>query len=108
MVRHIVWWTLKPHAVGRTADENVMHIQKASAMLHGYPTVHVIEVSNKVQPSTTVPAKVVLCSSHDNMDDFQAFTGSDVYKQFMDMVGELADSVQCIDYVVDRDPNLPQ
>lgn len=106
MVRHIVWWTLKDQADGRTADENVWHIQQASAMLHGLPWINTIEVCNKVQPSTTVPANVVLTVTLNDMEALENYHKDPVHVQFAQMVDKLADSRNVIDYVVDLDPAL--
>lgn len=106
MVRHIVWWTLKDQAEDRTADENAWRIQQASAMLHGMPNLLTIEVSSKVQPSTTVPAKVVLTTTHKNMADLEAYRNDPVHLQFAAMVNELATSRNAIDYALDEDPKL--
>lgn len=106
MVRHIVWWTLKNEAGGRTADENAWHIQQASAMLHGMPSLMTIEVSAKVEASTTVPAKVVLSTTHKNMADLETYRNDPVHLQFAAMVNELATSRNAIDYALDEDPKL--
>lgn len=106
MIRHIVWWNLKDQADGREAAANVWHIQQASAMLHGDPNVVTIEVCNKVEPSTTVPAQSVLTTTHKTIEDLEAFRSTPVYKQFMDMVNKLALSHDVIDFSVDLDPSL--
>lgn len=101
MIRHIVWWTLKEFAEGRTAPENAWHIQQTSAMLHGMPALISVEVSAKVQPSTTVPAQVVLMSTHKDMEDLQKYKDNPVHQQFADMVGKLAASRNAIDYALE-------
>ncbi len=98
MIRHIVWWTLKEHANGRTRDENAMHILKSSAMLHGLPSLRSIEVSSKVEGSTTVPAHVVLTTTHDNIEDLQAYANDPVHLEFAGMVKELVSSRNAIDF----------
>lgn len=103
MVRHIVWWTLKEQANGRTAVENAWHIQQASAMLHGMPALISVEVSAKVQPSTTVPCQVVLMSTHKDMEDLQKYKDNPVHLQFAKMVTELSTSRNAIDYALDKD-----
>lgn len=101
MIRHIVWWTLKEHSHGRSAAENAWHIQQASAMLHGMPEVISVEVSAKVQPSSTVPAQVVLFSTHNNMEALEAYKNNPVHLKFAEMVTELSLTRNCIDYAVE-------
>ena len=46
MVRHIVWWTLKPEAEGRTAAENAKLIkQRLEALMGQSPSLQSLEVS---------------------------------------------------------------
>ena len=49
MVRHIVWWTLKPEAEGRTAAENAKLIkQRLEALMGQIPSLKSLEVSYAV------------------------------------------------------------
>lgn len=100
MIRHIVWWTLKPHAEGRTAAENALRIEEASAMLHGMPNVLSVEVSAKVQPSSTVPAQVVLMSSHEDVAAMEAYKADPVHLKFAALISVVCESRNCIDYAV--------
>lgn len=101
MIRHVVWWTLKKYAEGRSDAENARYIEQASAMLRGMPNVLSIEVSAKVQPSATVPAQVVLMSSHKDMADLEAYKANPVHMQFAEKISAVSDSRNCIDYAVD-------
>ena len=48
MVRHIVWWTLKPEAEGRTAAENAKLIkQRLEALMGQIPSLKSLEVSDR-------------------------------------------------------------
>lgn len=100
MIRHIVWWTLKPHTGEQTADDNANFILNASAELQGGPHAESVEVSAKVQSSTTVPAKVVLQATFKDKAAMQAYLDDPVHKRFADMVAERATSRNCIDYEV--------
>ena len=101
MIRHIVWWTLKEHAEGRSAAENAQHLVNASAMLHGMPMVHSVEVSCLIQPTSTVPAQVVLQSSHDDMAALKAYAEDPVHLQFAEKVNAVAASRNALDYSVE-------
>lgn len=102
MIRHIVWWTLKEHADHRSLAENLEHIQQASAMLHGMPSVRSVEVSAKVQPSTTVPAQLVLMSTHDTFADLESYQQDPVHLQFAEKIKAISTSRNCIDYSLDE------
>lgn len=103
MIRHIVWWTLKERANGRSIAENIEHIRAASAMLHGMPALLSIEVSAKVLPSSTEPAQIVLMSTHKTTEDLEQYRVNPVHLQFAKLIGEVASSRHCIDYGIDED-----
>lgn len=98
MIRHIVWWTLKEHAKGKSMAVNLSHIQAASAELHGLPSVHTIQISAKVLPSTTVPAQLVLTTTHKTMEDLEAYKIDPVHVNFAKMLEEYVTSRNCIDF----------
>ena len=51
MVRHIVWWTLKPEAEGRTAAENAKLIkQRLDCLLYTSPSPR--DISGSRMPSS--------------------------------------------------------
>ena len=59
MVRHIVWWTLKPEAEGRTAAENAKLIkQRLEALMGQIPSLKSLEVSYDFLPTCTMPVNV--------------------------------------------------
>lgn len=100
MLRHIVWWTLKSHTNGQTAADNVYFINNASAELQNNPHTSSIEVSAKVESSSTVPAQVVMLATFDTADKLAAFENDPITKRFEDMVKEKATSRNCINYEV--------
>ena len=65
MVRHIVWWTLKPEAEGRTAAENAKLIkQRLEALMGQIPSLKSLEVSYDFLPTCTMPVNVILMTTH--------------------------------------------
>ena len=65
MVRHIVWWTLKPEAEGRTAAENAKLIkQRLEALMGQIPSLKSLEVSYDFLPTCTMPVNVILMTEH--------------------------------------------
>lgn len=100
MLRHIVWWTLKPHTENHSAAENIFFIHEASAELQSNPNASEVEVSAKVESTSTVPAQVVLLATFDNIDKKLAFENDPVTQRFLKMVEERATSKNIIDYEV--------
>lgn len=103
MIRHIVWWTLKEQANGRTADENAWHILKSSASLRVIPEMLSLEVSRKIEASSSVPAGIVLTTTHKNMEELDAYRNNPVHLQFAAMLNELVNSRNVIDFEFDPD-----
>lgn len=98
MIRHIVWWTLKDQAQEQKLAEAIERIRQASAMLHGLPSLTSVEVSAKIQPSSTVPAQVALMSTHKTFEDLRQYQEDPVHLRFARLMGELAASRSCLDY----------
>lgn len=98
MIRHIVWWTLKHEADGASPAENAARIVAASSVLHNLPSVLSVEVSNKIQPTTTVAVQVILTSTHKDLDALKQYQVDPVHVKFAKFITSLSDSRQCIDY----------
>ena len=91
MVRHIVWWTLKPEAEGRTAAENAKLIkQRLEALMGQIPSLKSLEVSYDFLPTCTMPVNVILMTTYAEHPAHVA-----VGKELIKLVTE---SRQAIDY----------
>lgn len=101
MIRHIVWWTLKKEAQGKTAAENAWQVVQASAMLKGIASARSVDVSGKIEPGTTVPCQIVLVSTHDNSESLDAYKKDPVHVKFAELITAVSDSRNCIDYEIE-------
>ena len=93
MVRHIVWWTLKPEAEGRTAAENAKLIkQRLEALMGQIPSLKSLEVSYDFLPTCTM-------TTHDDAEGLKAYAEHPAHvavgKELIKLVTE---SRQAIDY----------
>ena len=100
MVRHIVWWTLKPEAEGRTAAENAKLIkQRLEALMGQIPSLKSLEVSYVFLPTCTMPVNVILMTTHDDAEGLKAYAEPPAHvavgKELIKLVTE---SRQAIDY----------
>lgn len=101
MIRHIVWWTLKPEAEGRSAEENACKIKEMGLGLLGkVPALKSIEISHEIPETTTVPAHVVLISTHDDMAGLKAYAEHPEHQVLVALVKAVTDSRQAIDVVI--------
>lgn len=101
MVRHIVWWTLKEHAEGRSAAENAQRLAAESFILQGISSVQAVEVAYKILPTSTVPAQVVLQSVHENQAALKAYADDPLHLEFAAKVKAVCATRQALDYEVD-------
>ncbi|MCX4309617.1 MAG: Dabb family protein [Desulfovibrio sp.] len=105
MIRHIVWWTLKPEAEGCGAEENARQIVERSAAMQGLSCLDSLEVSRNVLQSSTVPAQVVLTSTHNTQEDFLAYRDHPVHREFAAFLGKRAEKRYCIDFALEDPKN---
>ena len=100
MVSHIVWWTLKPEAEGRTAAENAKPIkQRLEAPMGQIPSLKSLEVSYDFLPTCTMSVNVILMTTHDDAEGLKAYAEHPAHvavgKELIKLVTE---SRQAIDY----------
>lgn len=100
MLRHIVWWTMKPNTNNQSAAENIYFLHQASAELQNNPHTMGIEVSAKVDETSTVPAQLVMLATFENVDKKIAFENDPIIQRFLKLVEERAASKNIIDYEV--------
>lgn len=100
MIRHIVWWTLKEHAEGRSAMENAQSIKEASGVLAGIPGVLSCEVSFRIEPTSTVPAQLVLTSTHEDAAALAAYQVNPVHMDFAGLIKAVCSSRSCLDFEI--------
>lgn len=103
MIRHIVWWSLKDEANGKTADENAWDLLKASSSLRAIPEMLSLEVSRRVEESSSVRAGLVLTTTHKNREDLESYRNNPIHLQFAAKLNELVCSRNVIDFEFDPD-----
>ncbi len=101
MLKHIVWWTLADNADGYSAQENAVRVKQASENLKSISAALSVEVSYQIEPSTTVPAQIVLQSTHNNAAALKEYAEHPVHLQFVKLIKAVSTSRQALDYTVD-------
>ncbi len=96
MLHHIVCWSLKE----TDAAENARRIKDASASLSAIPSVLSVEVSIEVLPTSTLPAQVVLHSTHDTPEDLHAYAVHPIHLEFARLIKAACENRQALDYVI--------
>lgn len=98
MIKHIVLWTLKEQAGGRTKAENLAEMEARLKALPGLvPGVAGLDVSTAFL-AADVPADIVLCSAFKSQEDLAAYQ---IHPRHLDVVAfikSVAASRTVIDY----------
>ena len=103
MIRHIVWWTLKPEAEGRSAAENAELMKKAVRGLVGkIPGLLSVDISGTVLGSSTMPAELVLHSTHTDEEALKAYAVHPLHLECGKLMKAVAESRQALDYEIEQ------
>lgn len=101
MIRHIVWWTLKDEAEGKTAAQNAERIKAmGEALIDKVPSLKSIEIGIDIKETTTLPAQVVLVSTHEDMAGLKAYAEHPEHLKLGALIKATTSSRQAIDYEV--------
>ena len=100
MLTHIVWWTMKDNAGGRTADENIRLIRSQLEDLRGrIPSLKEIRLSTEILPGSTEPASLVLVTRHDDAAGLAAYAEHPEHQKVAVLLKEAAASRRAIDFI---------
>lgn len=103
MIRHIVWWTLKPEAEDRSAAENAELMKKAARGLIGkIPGLLSLDISGTVLGTSTMPAELVLHSTHEDEEALQTYAVHPLHLECGRLMKSVAESRQALDYEVEE------
>lgn len=101
MLHHIVWWTLKEEAEGRTVEENAKRLAGLGNALRGkIDELLSIEFSVNIASTSTLPAHLVLHSTHKNADDLAAYATHPLHVAFGKELKPCVASREALDYEV--------
>ena len=99
MLTHIVWWTLKPEAAGKSAAENAAAIRQALLDLRGrIPELRDLTVSTRILDSSTENSELVLVTRHDDAEGLKAYAVHPDHLKVGAMLKEAAASRKAIDF----------
>lgn len=100
MVRHIVWWTLKDKAEGRTGAENARYIKEHCGVLREIPGVLSLEVSYLIEPTSTVAAQLALTSTHESREALAQYQINPIHVKFGGLAKAVCASRSCLDFEI--------
>lgn len=100
MIKHIVFWTLKPEAGGRTAHENALEIKaRAESLVGRIPDLMHLEVGIDFS-RTEFSADVALYSEFPDRDALDAYQVHPAHVEVADFVSEVRLTRTVVDYEV--------
>ncbi len=100
MVKHIVFWTLKPSADGRSAEGNALEMKRRLETLNGgIPELIRLEVGID-SSRTDASADVALYSEFVDQAALDAYHVNPEHLAVAGFVGEIRDSRTVVDYLV--------
>lgn len=103
MVRHLVFWTLKAEADGRSAAENgELFKSKAAALLGKVPGLLAMEVSTSVVSATDMPDRVdvALMSTHENVEAYNLYADHPDHLPIKAWAGTVTTARRVINYEI--------
>lgn len=98
MIKHIVFWTLKKTAAGRSAEDNALEVKKRLEALNGrIPGLVHLEVGVDIS-RTNASADVALYSEFVDETALATYQAHPEHVVVADFVGEVRDSRTVVDY----------
>lgn len=100
MLTHIVWWTLKPEAEGRTAAQNAAHIREQLYALKGVvPPLKNIRLSSELLSGCTESVDLILTTEHDDAEGLTAYATHPEHKKVAEYIGKVTTSRRALDFI---------
>ncbi len=98
MIKHIVFWVLKPEAKKRTKSENLAEMK---AQLENLPPkiseIVSFEVGINYNPSQAA-YDIILISEFASEEDLQTYRNHPTHKEVVDFINEITEKVGVVDY----------
>jgi hypothetical protein len=100
MIRHCVWWTLKDHAEGNSAETNALIMKEKLESLRGLPSLKDMEVALSFPPTTTEEVHILLFTTHDDIAGMRTYRTEPDHLTVVDFIKKVVSSRKCIDWEV--------
>ena len=98
MLTHIVWWTMKKEAMGRSGADNAAFIRSQLEGLRGrIPELKELFVGTDVLPGGTEEAELVLVTRHESAEGLAAYAAHPEHQKVVAMLREAAATRRAID-----------
>lgn len=100
MLTHIVWWTMKDTANGKSAEENIRLITSGLESLRGrVPSLRELTVGSEILPGSTEQVSLVLVTRHDDAEGLAAYATHPEHQKVAALLKEATASRKAIDFI---------
>lgn len=99
MIKHVVMWTFKEEAAGKSKEENIAEFKKMLLGLVGVvPGIELFEVGIKQQNSPADNFDLILISEFKTWGDLQAYVIHPVHQQVVSFAKQVVSGRSAVDY----------
>lgn len=99
MLTHIVWWTMKSEAEGKSAAENAALIKSKLEGLRGrIPALKDLTIGTKILPSTTEETELTLVTRHDDAAGLAEYAAHPEHQEALALIQATTASRRAIDF----------
>lgn len=100
MLTHIVWWTMKNEADGKSAQENIALIKSALEGLRGrIPALKELAVGANILPGSTEEAQLVLVTRHEDAAGLAEYAAHPEHQKVVALLKNATASRKAIDFM---------
>jgi hypothetical protein len=100
MLIHIVWWTFKPEALGRSASDNAKLVKNMLEGLRGaIPELKDLRVGTDLLNSSTEAADLVLVTRHDNQEGLAVYAAHPEHQKVVAVLKEATATRKALDFM---------
>lgn len=100
MLVHMIWWTMKPEALGRSGRENAALIKAKLEALRGrIPELKALHAGLELLPGSTEEADLVLVTRHEDAAGLAAYAAHPEHQEIVALLKEAAASRKALDFL---------
>lgn len=100
MLTHIVWWTFKAEAQGKSAIENATLVKSMiEGLLGRIPELKAVSVGRDLLETSTETADLVLVTRHDDAAGLAVYAAHPEHQKVVEILKEVAASRKAIDFI---------
>lgn len=102
MITHVVYWTMKPEAEGRSGRENAQIMKEKIENLRGkVPSLLEVTIGINFLPTTTEEVELILISKHHDANGLKDYAEHPLHLEVVEFVKKIITSRKSIDFATE-------